>query len=79
MTGPRNECVTEALKTSNIKTVLFILRTIDKKRRKETVYRTDAFISLAPETSVRTGAARACVAYLGTLGNIVRTVTIRTL
>jgi hypothetical protein len=28
--------VTEALKTSNIKTVLFILRTIDKERRLDT-------------------------------------------
>ncbi len=58
----KNIFVTEALKTSNIKTVLFILRTIDKQGRKEAMYRADAFISLAPETSVRTGAARTCAA-----------------
>jgi hypothetical protein len=42
--------VTEALKTSNIKIVLFILRTIDKERRKEAMYRADGFISLASDT-----------------------------
>jgi hypothetical protein len=52
----------EALKTSNIKTVLFILRTIGKEGRKEAMYRADVFIFLVLDTSVRTGAARACAA-----------------
>jgi hypothetical protein len=55
--------VTEVLKTSNIKIVLFTFRTMDKERRKLcTEYRTDAFISLAPETSAGIGAASACAA-----------------
>jgi hypothetical protein len=43
--------VTEALKTSNIKTVLFILRTIDKEGRKLSTS-DDATYILMPETLV---------------------------
>jgi hypothetical protein len=41
--------VTEALKTSNIKTVLSILRTIDKEKLK---YRRCSYISSTSNTSV---------------------------
>jgi hypothetical protein len=58
--------VTEALKTSNIKTGLFILRTMDKERRKLCTELT----SLYPLTLTRTWAQ-----HMPALRDIVRTVT----
>jgi hypothetical protein len=48
----------EALKTNHIKTVLFILRIIDKEEK--AMHRADAFTPYNLNTSARTGSARAC-------------------
>jgi hypothetical protein len=49
----------EALKTNHIKTVLFILRIIDKEE-KRAMHRADAFTPYNLNASARTGSARAC-------------------